>query len=68
MTFVMNERFSPDSRRIARSRGRARMPASRGGAHEVLDPCPGTADYDAKWGQGFIKPDVFTGLVFDSLP
>ena len=27
-----------------------------------------TADYDAKWGQGFIKPDVFTGLVFDSLP
>jgi cyclase len=27
-----------------------------------------TADHDAKWGQGFIKPDVFTGLVFDSLP
>jgi glyoxylase-like metal-dependent hydrolase (beta-lactamase superfamily II) len=27
-----------------------------------------TADYDAKWGGGFIKPDVFTGLVFDSLP
>ncbi len=27
-----------------------------------------TADYDAKWGQGFMKPDVFTGLVFDSLP
>ena len=27
-----------------------------------------TADYDAKWGQGFIKPDVFIGLVFDSLP
>ena len=27
-----------------------------------------TADYDAKWGQAFMKPDVFTGLVFDSLP
>jgi len=27
-----------------------------------------TAEYDAKWGQGFIKPDVFTGLVYDSLP
>jgi glyoxylase-like metal-dependent hydrolase (beta-lactamase superfamily II) len=27
-----------------------------------------TADYDAKWGQGFMKGDVFTGLVFDSLP
>ena len=26
-----------------------------------------TADYDAKWGKGFIKPDVFVGLVFDSL-
>jgi glyoxylase-like metal-dependent hydrolase (beta-lactamase superfamily II) len=27
-----------------------------------------TAEYDAKWGQGFIKGDVLTGLVFDSLP
>jgi glyoxylase-like metal-dependent hydrolase (beta-lactamase superfamily II) len=27
-----------------------------------------TADYDAKWGQGFMKGDVFTGIVFDSLP
>jgi cyclase len=27
-----------------------------------------SAAYDAKWGQGFIKPDVFAGIVFDSLP
>jgi len=27
-----------------------------------------TAELDAKWGQGFIKPDVFVGLVYDSLP
>jgi glyoxylase-like metal-dependent hydrolase (beta-lactamase superfamily II) len=27
-----------------------------------------TAEYDAKWGQGFMKPDVWTGLVYDSLP
>jgi glyoxylase-like metal-dependent hydrolase (beta-lactamase superfamily II) len=27
-----------------------------------------TADHDAKWGTGFMKGDVFTGLVFDSLP
>jgi glyoxylase-like metal-dependent hydrolase (beta-lactamase superfamily II) len=27
-----------------------------------------TAEYDAKWGQGFIKADVLTGLVYDSLP
>ena len=27
-----------------------------------------TAEFDAKWGQGFIKPDVFVGIVYDSLP
>ena len=27
-----------------------------------------TAEFDAKWGQGFIKHDVFVGLVYDSLP
>lgn len=26
-----------------------------------------TADLDATWGNGFMKPDVFTGIVFDSL-
>ena len=27
-----------------------------------------TADFDAKWGQGFIKGDMLVGMVFDSLP
>jgi glyoxylase-like metal-dependent hydrolase (beta-lactamase superfamily II) len=27
-----------------------------------------TADTDAKWGGGFMKGDVFTGLAYDSLP
>ena len=27
-----------------------------------------TADHDAKWGNGFMKADVFTGIVYDSLP
>jgi len=27
-----------------------------------------TADYDAKWGTGFMKGDTFTGIVYDSLP
>ena len=27
-----------------------------------------TADHDAKWGNGFMKGDVFTGIVYDSLP
>ena len=27
-----------------------------------------SAEFDAKWGQGFVKPDVFVGLVYDALP
>ena len=27
-----------------------------------------TADYDAKWGTGFIKGEVFAGLAYDALP
>jgi glyoxylase-like metal-dependent hydrolase (beta-lactamase superfamily II) len=27
-----------------------------------------TADFDAKWGGGFMKGDTFTGLAYDSLP
>ena len=27
-----------------------------------------SAEFDAKWGQGFVKPDVFVGLVYDSVP
>jgi len=34
---------------------------------EVVAAKP-TADHDAKWGTGFMKGDVFTGLVYDSLP
>lgn len=26
-----------------------------------------TAAYDAKWGEGFLKPDVWVGIVYDSL-
>jgi glyoxylase-like metal-dependent hydrolase (beta-lactamase superfamily II) len=27
-----------------------------------------TADFDADWGGGFLKPDVWVGIVFDTLP
>ena len=27
-----------------------------------------SAEFDAKWGKGFIKPDPFVAIVFDSLP
>jgi glyoxylase-like metal-dependent hydrolase (beta-lactamase superfamily II) len=33
---------------------------------EVLAAQP-TADLDAEWGQGFMKPDVWTGIVYDSM-
>ena len=45
----------------------AKLKAEGKGKDAVIAAKP-TADYDAKWGQGFIKPDVFVGLVFDSLP
>jgi glyoxylase-like metal-dependent hydrolase (beta-lactamase superfamily II) len=35
-------------------------------AAQVIEARP-TADLDARWGQGFIKPDVFLGLVVQSL-
>jgi glyoxylase-like metal-dependent hydrolase (beta-lactamase superfamily II) len=45
----------------------AKLKAEGKGKDAVIAAKP-TADYDARWGQGFIKPDVFVGLVFDSLP
>jgi glyoxylase-like metal-dependent hydrolase (beta-lactamase superfamily II) len=27
-----------------------------------------SAEFDAKWAKGFVKPDVFVGIVYDSLP
>jgi glyoxylase-like metal-dependent hydrolase (beta-lactamase superfamily II) len=35
-------------------------------AAEVIDAHP-TAEYDATWGKGFLKPDDFTSLVYQSL-
>jgi hypothetical protein len=26
-----------------------------------------TADFDSVWGNGFLKPDVWVGIVYDSL-
>jgi glyoxylase-like metal-dependent hydrolase (beta-lactamase superfamily II) len=41
---------------------------AEGKARDAVIAAKPTADYDAKWGQGFMKPDVWTGLVFDSVP
>ena len=45
----------------------ARLKAEGKNREAVLAAKPSAA-YDAKWGQGFIMPDVFVGIVFDSLP
>jgi hypothetical protein len=33
---------------------------------EVVAAAP-TKDFDAKWGSGYVTPDVFTKMVFSSL-
>jgi cyclase len=45
----------------------AKLKASGKTRDDVVAAKP-TADHDAKWGTGFMKPDVWTGLVYDSLP
>lgn len=45
----------------------AKLKAAGQGRDAVIAAKP-TADHDARWGQGFMKPDVWTGLVYDSLP
>jgi cyclase len=44
----------------------ARLKAAGKSREETIAAKP-TADHDATWGGGFMKPDVFTGLVYDSL-
>ena len=45
----------------------ARLKAE-GKSRDAVVAAKPTADHDAKWGTGFMKGDVFTGLVYDSLP
>lgn len=44
----------------------AKLKAAGKTKHEVIAAKP-TAEWDAKWGGGFMKPDLWTGIVFDSL-
>jgi cyclase len=41
---------------------------AEGKTKEAVVAAKPSADYDAKWGKGFIKPNDFVGTVFDSLP
>jgi cyclase len=45
----------------------AKLKAEGKSRDEVVAAKP-TADFDAKWGTGFIKGEVFAGLAYDALP
>jgi cyclase len=40
---------------------------AEGKSRDAVIAAKPSAEFDAKWGQGFIKPDVFVGIVYDSL-
>jgi glyoxylase-like metal-dependent hydrolase (beta-lactamase superfamily II) len=44
----------------------AKLKAEGKSRDEVIAAKP-TAEYDARWGTGFMKPEMFTGLAYDSL-
>ena len=52
---------------IVAVRDRVRAEMQRGRTLEQLKAANVTADYDAKWGKGFIQPPVFVELVYRSL-
>ena len=52
---------------IVAVRDRVRAEMQRGRTLEQLKAGNVTADYDAKWGKGFIQPPVFVELVYRSL-
>jgi cyclase len=45
----------------------AKLKAEGKSKDEVVAAKP-SAEYDAQWGQGYMKGDVFVGLVYDTLP
>ena len=45
----------------------AKLKAEGRSRDEVVAAKP-TAEFDAKWGAGFMKPEMFAGLAYDSLP
>ncbi len=46
---------------------RVRTLLEQGKSRDAVIAARPTADYDAKWGNGFIKPDAWVGIVYDGL-
>lgn len=44
------------------------VPPAEGKTRDQVLAAKPTADFDAKWGTGFINAERMTGLVYDSLP
>ncbi|GMG87113.1 MBL fold metallo-hydrolase [Biformimicrobium ophioploci] len=48
-------------------RDRIKALVDKGMSREAVIAAKPTAEYDEKFGQGFMKPDIWTGIVYDSL-
>jgi hypothetical protein len=52
---------------LVKVRDRVKPMVASGKSLEQVKAAAPTKDLDAKWGQGFMKPDVWIGIVYDSL-
>jgi glyoxylase-like metal-dependent hydrolase (beta-lactamase superfamily II) len=52
---------------LAEVRGRVAKLKTEGKTGEQIVAAKPTADFDEKWGGGFMKPDVWVGLVYESM-
>jgi hypothetical protein len=52
---------------LAKIRDRVAALIKKGKTKEEVIAAKPSAEWDATWGTGFMKPDVFLGMVYDSM-
>jgi len=52
---------------LTKVRDRVAALIKEGKTKEQVVAAKPTAEWDATWGTGFMKPDVFLGIVYDSM-
>ena len=52
---------------LVRLRGKIKTLVDAGNSREQVIAAKPTREFDAHYGQGFMKPDIWTGIVYDSL-